>query len=220
MDEQSRCRQVEGWKRGEQRSADVWRWTCWARGQPNSGKAQKQWHTKTFTLCACKLFYSLTERVKKKKKLQWNLNNPWSWNQTLWILKDFDAFIEDWLFFKFIWTILYDVRETSNMLWMLMARGQRVISDETPLNAGCPWLTVGGCFIMVIHSTLKICKNLAGINSLKALSLSTLCSPQPLNLKTEQIEGVWGRLMCYWWAKKITIKVKHLKYKTPLPEVK
>lgn len=28
--------------------------------------------------------------------------------------------------------------------------------SETSLNAGCPWLTVGGCFIMVIHCTLKI----------------------------------------------------------------
>lgn len=39
---------------------------------------------------------------EKEKKLQWNLNNPWSWKQTLWIVKDFDAFIEDRLLFKFI----------------------------------------------------------------------------------------------------------------------
>lgn len=42
VDERSSCRQAEEWKRGEQRSGDVWRRTCWARGQPNSGETQKQ----------------------------------------------------------------------------------------------------------------------------------------------------------------------------------
>ena len=47
---------------------------------------------------------------------------PRSWKQTLWILKDFDAFIKDWLRFEFIWIVSCDVHETSNMLWILMAR--------------------------------------------------------------------------------------------------
>ena len=41
-DEQSGSRQAEEWKWGEQRSGDVWRWTCWARGQPNSGGKKNQ----------------------------------------------------------------------------------------------------------------------------------------------------------------------------------
>lgn len=41
-DEQSCCRRAEEWKWGEQRTGDVWRWTCRARGQPNSGETQKQ----------------------------------------------------------------------------------------------------------------------------------------------------------------------------------
>lgn len=72
-------------------------------------------HTHTLALCACKLFYSLPEK-------HWNLNNPRSWKQTLWILKDFDAFIKDWLSFELIWIVLCDVHETSNMLWILMAQ--------------------------------------------------------------------------------------------------
>lgn len=221
MDEQSRCRRVKGWKWGEQRSSDVWRWTCWARGQPNSGKAQKQWHTKTFMLCACKLLYSLTEREsEEEKKIQWNLNNPWSWKQTLWILKDFDAFIEGWLCFKFIWTILHDACETSNMLWILMAQWAACDKWWNTFECRLSLADCWGLFHYGYSLYFEHLQNLAGINSLKALSLSTLCSPQPLNSKTERIGGVWGRLMWYWWAKKINIKVKHLKNKTPLPEVK
>lgn len=155
------------------------------------------------------------QRERKRKKIQWNLNNPWSWKQTLWILKDFKAIIEDWLCFKFIWTILYDVRETSNMLWMLMA--QWAACDKW-WNASECRLSLADCWGLFHYGYslyFENLLNLAGINSLKALSLSALCSPQPLNLKTEQIEGVWGRLMWYWRAKKINIKVKHLKYKNP-----
>lgn len=49
---------------------------------------------------------------------------------------------------------------------------------------------------MVIHCTLKICKKLAGISSLKALSLSTLCSPQPLNFKKKKKKNAadWRRV--------------------------
>lgn len=61
-----------------------------------------------------------------------------------------------------------------------------------------PWLT-GGCFIPVYSLYFEKFaeegreeekkKSLAGINSLKAASLSTVCSLQPLNSKTERIEG-------------------------------
>lgn len=83
--------------------------------KPRNNNTRRCTHTHSLTLCACKLFYSLTEK-------HWNLNNPRSWKQTLWILKDFDAFIKDWLSFEFIWIVLYDVHETSNMLWILMAQ--------------------------------------------------------------------------------------------------
>lgn len=53
----------------------------------------------------------------------------------------------------------------------------------------CPWLTVGGLFHYGYSLYFENLQNLAGINSLKAASLSTLCSLQPLNLKTEWIEG-------------------------------
>lgn len=35
---------------------------------PTPAKPRNNVHTKTSTLCACKMFYSLTERVKKEKK--------------------------------------------------------------------------------------------------------------------------------------------------------
>lgn len=41
-------------------------------------KPRNNVHTKMSALCARKLFYSLTGRAKKEKKIQWNLNNPWS----------------------------------------------------------------------------------------------------------------------------------------------
>lgn len=76
----------------------------------------------------CVQILLFTYRESEIKKLQWNLNKPWSLKQTLWILKDFDAFIEDRLCFKFIRTILHDVHETCNMLWILMA--QWAVCDE------------------------------------------------------------------------------------------
>lgn len=85
----------------------------------------------------------------------------------------------------------------------------------------CPWLTVGGLFHYGYSLYFENLLNLAGINSLKAVSLSTLCSLQPLNLKTEWIEGAQEtEVILVSKEKKIHIKVKHLKYKTLLREVK
>lgn len=83
-----------------------------------------------------------------------------SWKQTLWILKDFDAFIKDWLCFEFIWIGLYDVHETSNMLWILMAQwAVCVISDETSLNAYVVlgWL-VGAVLLWIFTVLWKLAK--------------------------------------------------------------
>lgn len=116
---------------------------------------------------------------------------PRSWKQTLWILKDFDAFIKDRLCFEFIWIVLYDVYKTFNMSWMLMARwAVCVISDETSLN-GCVvlgWL-VGAVSLWIFTVLWKLAKTWQVSTASKASSLSTLCSLQPLNLRKK-----WRRI--------------------------
>lgn len=95
---------------------------------------------------------------------------PRSWKQTLWILKDFDAFIKDWLRFEFIWIVLCDVHETSNMLWILMARW--AVCDKWWNIFECcavlGWL-LGAVSLRLFTVLWKFSrKNLAGINSLKS----------------------------------------------------
>lgn len=117
------------------------RW-CLALNVLSQRSAQVGWnletithtHTNVYYMCACKLFRSLIEK-------HWDLNKPppptrGHKKQTLWTLRDFDAFIKDPLLFEFFWAVSCDVHETSYVLWILMAWwAVCVISDETPLNA-------------------------------------------------------------------------------------
>lgn len=134
---------------------------------------------------------------------------PRSWKQTLWILKDFDAFIKDWLCFEFIWISWHDVHETSNMVWILMA--QWAMCDKRWNVFECcavlGWL-VGAVSLWICTVLWKLAKPDRYEQPQKLVSLSTpLCSLKPLNLKKKRKKRsglkTHKRLKWYWWAKKI-----------------